>query len=813
MITPELRDVLSTAVTYAKEKNHAYVCVEHLLLSLVDNRDVFELLTQLGANISELKSLLADYLDKNIERFTADEIKEVPGIEPERTPTTMAIFERAIYHSRFTKGEEADPISLLIAITEAKQSHAVAFLRQIGIRRLDILRAVTEQAEDVERKESREKRRESTESSNTPALTKYAEDYTELAAKNRFDPLIGRDAELERLILILSRKTKNNAIILGDPGVGKTALCQGLAAKIVAGAVPEALKKTKLFSVNIASILAGSKYRGDFEQRLKKIVKELNTFPSAILFIDEIHTIVGAGSTGAGTLDAAGVLKPLLSSGTTTRCIGTSTFDDYKKTIEKDRALNRRFATIELKEPDQESAIKILTGLKPGFEKHHSVTYSDDAIEAAVKLSSRHITDRALPDKAIDVIDEAGAFAAMNKSEEMHISEAEIASAVGKIARVPVEAVGAAERSSLQDLENRLKSRVFGQDHAIDSVSKAIKRSRAGLSAAGRPVGCFLFTGPTGVGKTELAKALADTLGMPFHRFDMSEYMEKHSVAKFIGAPPGYVGHEDGGALTDLIRKKPHAVLLLDEIEKAHSDIFNILLQVMDDARLTDSQGRTADFKNVILIMTTNAGSDRGSSMGFSGGVSASSGNQELKRLFRPEFRNRLDEIVTFSPLPFAIQEAVVNKAVAALQQQLQERGISISVSSEAVAYLARTGYNPELGARPINRLVQRELRDPLTDRILFGDLKDGGTIEVKLVNDSLQIEKVQEKGPRKSKRRALVRGATMVEYTILLAFFLMSIIVFKKLLYDSAASGYQKNRRADPYNLASMTPYVPPPP
>ncbi len=812
MITPELRDVLSAAVAYAKDRNHAYVCIEHLLIALIDSKDVLEFFTELGINIPELRTQLAEYLDKSIERFTADEIKEVPGIEPERTPTTMAIFERAIYHSRYTKGEEADPMSLLVAITEARQSHAVAFLRQQGLRRLDVLRAVSERSESSSRSEERERRREDTESSNTPALSKYAEDYTELAAKGRFDPLIGRDAELERLVLILSRKTKNNALILGDPGVGKTALCHGLAARIVAGAVPEALKKAKLFSINIASILAGTKYRGDFEQRLKKIVKELNTFPSAILFIDEIHTIVGAGSTGAGTLDAAGVLKPLFSSGNM-RCIGTTTFDDYKKTIEKDRALNRRFATVELKEPDQDSAIKILTGLKPGFEKHHSVIYTTPAIEAAVKLSSRHITDRALPDKAIDVIDEAGAFAAMSGKRDLEISESEIASAIGRIARVPVESVNNEERSSLKDLENRLKARVFGQDHAVEAVGKAIKRSRAGLSAAGRPVGCFLFTGPTGVGKTELAKALADTLGMPFHRFDMSEYMEKHSVAKFIGAPPGYVGHEEGGALTDLIRKKPHAVLLLDEIEKAHSDIFNILLQVMDDARLTDSQGRTADFKNVILIMTTNAGSDRGLSMGFTSGTASNSANQELKRLFRPEFRNRLDEIVTFTPLPFAIQEAVVNKAIIALQQQLAERRITISVSTEAVAYLARTGYNPELGARPINRLVQRELRDPLTERILFGDLKDGGVIEVKFVNDHLEIEKMLDKPARKVKKRELVRGATMVEYTLLLALFFMSLIVFKTLLYDSAASGYQKNRAADPYNLASFTPYIPPPP
>lgn len=812
MITPELREVLSAAVAYGKARSHAYLCLEHLLIALLEREEISRFLTQIGGDVAVLKANLSEYLDTHVEKYTAEELKAMPDLEPERTPTTMAVFERAIYHSRYTKGEEADPLALLVAITEVKQSHAYAFLRQQGIRRLDILRTVAEGDEPHTR--NRQKAAdESTENQNTPVLAKYAEDLTDLAAKNRFDPLIGRDLELERLILILSRKTKNNALILGDPGVGKTALCQGLAVRIAEAKVPAALKNTKLFSVNIASLLAGTKYRGDFEQRLKKIVKELKTFPSAILFIDEIQSIVGAGSTGNGTLDAAGILKPLLSGGSL-RCIGTCTFEDYKKTIEKDRALNRRFATIELKEPDHASAIKILKGLQPGFETHHQVKYSDLAIEAAVKLAARHITDRLLPDKAIDVIDEAGAFAAIGGLTDKRIDEAEIASAIGRIARVPVESVNQEERGSLKELDNRLKARVFGQDHAIEAVSKAIKRSRAGLSAAGRPVGCFLFTGPTGVGKTELAKALAETLNMPFHRFDMSEYMEKHSVAKFIGAPPGYVGHEEGGALTDIIRKKPHAVLLLDEIEKAHSDVFNILLQVMDDARLTDSQGRTADFRNVILIMTTNAGSDKSLSMGFSGPLSQGSNSTELKRLFRPEFRNRLDEIVTFAPLPFAVQEAVVQKAIAALQAQLKERGVILTVSAEAVGYLARTGYNPELGARPINRLVQRELRDPLTDKILFGELKNGGTIEVVFVNDKLDMKTNSQSSPaRRSRRKQLVRGATMVEYAMLLSLLFLALIVFKKLLYDSASRGYQTTRSTQPFDLTKPEPFVAPPP
>lgn len=753
MFSTELGYTIEAAFREAVSRRHAYFCVEHLLYALLFDDQVAEIIKHCGGSVTGLKKNLEEYFGTHIEQVRQS--AENVDVEPLQTPAVQRVLQTALVHMHSAGMKLVTAKEVLVAIFAEKDSYAVYALGQQGITRLDVLDFVSHgiskigELEDTSERESDGgySDEEGDESDEDPQpkkrsfLARFTEDLTERARKGELDPTIGREKELERALKVLARRQKNNPLFLGDPGVGKSAMAHALAVRMVSGAVPKALKNAKLFSLNVGSLVAGTKFRGEFEERLKHIVQELTALGNAVLFVDEIHTIVGAGATGTGSMDAANLLKPALASGKL-RCIGSTTHEDYKKSFEKDRALSRRFSTIDLVEPSVDETVDILKGLKQRFEEHHGVRYSEPALKAAAELSAKHITDRFLPDKAIDVIDEAGAANTLldEKKRKKVISEKEIEAVVSAIARVPVKSVSHSDEELLRELDVRLKQQVFGQDKAVDAIALAIKRSRASLKADNKPIGCFLFAGPTGVGKTELAKALALQLGVHFHRFDMTEYMEKHAVSRLIGAPPGYVGYEEGGQLTDLVRKHPHAVLLLDEIEKAHEDIYNILLQVMDDAQLTDSHGKKADFRNVILIMTTNAGSEKASSIGF--GSLSSDGNRDkaIKKLFRPEFRNRLDETIYFSPLPLEIIALIVDKFVRELERQLKVREVQIQLSEDARLWLAKKGFDPLLGARPMARLIQREIKDRLADQILFGSLKKGGKVHVGLKEDQIDI-------------------------------------------------------------------------
>ena len=642
------------------------------------------------------------------------------------------------------------PAEVLIAIFTEDDSHAVFYLTKQNITRLDVINFVShgvskvapsdegdfseldEEGEDFDR--PRKKKRS--------ALEQFTENLNQLASDGKLDPVIGREQELERAIKILCRRQKNNPLFLGEPGVGKTAISHALAQRIVDGEVPEQLSDAEVYSLNMGNLIAGTKFRGEFEERIRKVLQELRAKPKPILFIDELHTIVGAGATGNGSLDAANLLKPALTGGGL-RCMGSTTHSDYKKSFEKDRALSRRFSPVDLPEPSVEESIQILQGLKKRFEEYHKATFTNAALRAAVELSAKYINDRFLPDKAIDVIDEAGAANAMlSKSKRKKtITEDQVEKVVSAIAKVPVKTVSLSDAETLKNLEAQLLKRVFGQPEAVKSVAKAIKRSRASLQSDAKPIGSFLFAGPTGVGKTELAKALASELGVHFHRFDMSEYGDKHLVARFIGAPPGYVGYEEGGILVDLVRKHPYSVVLFDEIEKAHPDVFNIFLQIMDDASLTDSQGRKADFRHTVVIFTTNAGSEKAAALGFGSSQPNTFRDTAVKTLFKPEFRNRLDEVIYFSPLPLQVILMIVTKFIDELEQQLKGRKISFKVSDEAKQWLGNKGFDPVLGARPMARLIQRELKDPLADEILFGKLRDGGVVSVGFADGALTFD------------------------------------------------------------------------
>ena len=739
MIAQELEVSLHMAFVEARQQRHEFITVEHLLLALLDNPSAAEVLRACAANIDDLRKSLTGFIKENT--------PVVPGTEEIDTQPTLGfqrVIQRAIMHVQSTSNgkKEVTGANVLVAIFGEKDSHAVYYLHQQGITRLDVVNYISHgitknpQPKEQQKDEPAEAEQEGGAGGQQSALDQFTQNLNAAAREGRIDPLIGREHEVERVIQVLCRRRKNNPLLVGEAGVGKTAIAEGLAWRITQGEVPEVLADATVYSLDMGALLAGTKYRGDFEQRLKTVLKQLKAAQHAILFIDEIHTLIGAGSASGGTLDASNLLKPALSSGTL-KCIGATTYNEYRGIFEKDHALSRRFQKIDVNEPSVEQTVQILRGLKSRFEEHHGVKYSASALSAAAELSAKFINDRHLPDKAIDVIDEAGAAQRIlpKSKQKKVIGKGEIEDIVSKIARIPPASVSSDDRGKLQTLDRDLKATVFGQEPAIDALAAAIKMSRSGLGKPDKPIGAFLFSGPTGVGKTEVAKQLAFILGIELIRFDMSEYMERHAVSRLIGAPPGYVGFDQGGLLTEAIAKKPHAVLLLDEIEKAHPDIFNILLQVMDHGTLTDNNGRKADFRNVIIIMTTNAGAaelqKRG--IGFSDNRQAGDEMIEIKRMFTPEFRNRLDSIISFRALDEDIILRVVDKFLMQLEEQLHEKKVEVIFTDRLRAMLARKGFDPLMGARPMQRLIQDTIRKALADELLFGKLVGGGRVTVDL--------------------------------------------------------------------------------
>jgi ATP-dependent Clp protease ATP-binding subunit ClpA len=733
MISKELESTLSVALKEAKRRRHEYVSLEHLLYALLQDKDASRAIINCGGDIDRLRKALDEFFNGQM-----DALPEGVDQEPHQTLGFHRILQRAVIHAQSAEKKEINGGNLLIAMFREPDSYAVYLLEEQGITRFDVVNYVSHgisktAAEEPAQTEEEQGEEEKPGKRQNP-LKAFAVDLVEKARQGNIDPLIGRDDEIERTIHVLCRRRKNNPIYVGDPGVGKTAIAEGLALKIHAGEVPETLKTAVIYSLDMGALLAGTKFRGDFEARLKGVLTGLKKQPNSILFIDEIHTIVGAGATSGGSMDASNILKPALASGEL-RCIGSTTYHDYKSYFERDRALARRFQKIEIPEPSQEEAFKILEGLKPHYEKHHGVHYSTAAIRSAVQLSAKHINDRRLPDKAIDVIDEVGAAVKILPVEKRKktISPRDIEKIVAKIAKIPPRSVSTSDKDQLQNLERDLKLVVFGQDTAIEMLASTIKLSRSGLGHPEKPIGCFLFAGPTGVGKTEVAKQLAHTMGIEFIRFDMSEYMEKHTVSRLIGAPPGYVGFDQGGLLTDAVNRNPYAVLLLDEIEKAHPDLFNILLQVMDHAALTDNNGKKADFRNIILIMTTNAGAREmsGSPLGFGAPSNAGKGKEAVEKMFSPEFRNRLDAMISFNSLSRENIERVVDKFIIELDHQLNDRKVFLSLTAAARRWFADRGYDPAFGARPMARLIQNEIKRVLADEILFGKLQNGGKVDV----------------------------------------------------------------------------------
>jgi len=738
VISQELEVSLHMAFVEARSARHEFITVEHLLLSLLDNASAVEVLKACAANLDELR--------RNLRQFVTENTPVIPtGSEVDTQPTLgfQRVIQRAIMHVS-AGGTGKKPVTganVLVAIFGEKDSHAVYYLQQQGVTRLDVVNflshGITKQPQEesaAPQKEQQVNPEEQGGESRQSPLDQYATDLNAAALAGRIDPLIGREHEVERVIQVLCRRRKNNPLLVGEAGVGKTAIAEGLAWRITRGEVPEVLQTAQVYALDMGALLAGTKYRGDFEQRLKGVLKQVRANPDAILFIDEIHTLIGAGSASGGTLDASNLLKPALSSGQL-KCIGATTYTEYRGVFEKDHALSRRFQKIDVPEPSVEQTVQILRGLKTRFEEHHNVRYSAAALTAAAELSARYINDRHLPDKAIDVIDEAGAaqrLLAASKRKKV-IGKAEIESIVSKIARIPPQSVSNDDRSKLATLERDLKTVVFGQDTAIEALAAAIKMARSGLGKPDKPIGAFLFSGPTGVGKTEVAKQLAFTLGVELLRFDMSEYMERHAVSRLIGAPPGYVGFDQGGLLTEAVTKQPHSVLLLDEIEKAHPDIFNILLQVMDHGTLTDNNGRKADFRNVIIIMTTNAGAEmlNRPTIGFANSREVGDEMAEIKRLFTPEFRNRLDAVIPFGSLTRDIIMRVVDKFLMQLEDQLHQRRVEVVFTDRLREHLAKTGFDPVMGARPMQRLIQDTIRRALADELLFGRLVDGGAVTV----------------------------------------------------------------------------------
>ncbi len=754
MIAQELEVSLHMAFVEARQQRHEFITVEHLLLALIDNPSASEVLKACAANLDELR--------KSLDQFVRDNTPTVGGTDEVDTQPTLGfqrVIQRAIMHvqSSGSGKKEVTGANVLVAIFGEKDSHAVYYLHQQGVTRLDVVNFIAHGIRKVDPPESQGKAassdasqsdtdKEEGESKASP-LEQYTQNLNQSARDGKIDPLIGREHEVERVIQVLCRRRKNNPLLVGEAGVGKTAIAEGLAWRITQNEVPEVLADAEVYSLDMGALLAGTKYRGDFEQRLKAVIKQLKEQPNAVLFIDEIHTLIGAGAASGGTLDASNLLKPALSSGQL-KCIGATTFTEYRGIFEKDAALSRRFQKVEVVEPSVEQTIEILKGLKSRFEEHHSVKYALGALQAAAELSAKYINDRHLPDKAIDVIDEAGAAQRIlpKSKQKKTITRAEVEDIVSKIARVPATSVSSDDRSKLKTLDRDLKSVVFGQDNAIDALSAAIKMARSGLGKPDKPIGAFLFSGPTGVGKTEVAKQLAYVLGIDLIRFDMSEYMERHAVSRLIGAPPGYVGFDQGGLLTEAITKKPHAVLLLDEIEKAHPDVFNILLQVMDHGTLTDNNGRKADFRNVMIIMTTNAGAEtlQKSTIGFTNSREQGDEMGDIKRMFTPEFRNRLDAIVGFKPLDEEVILRVVDKFLLQLEGQLAEKKVDVTFTDSLRRYLAKRGFDPLMGARPMQRLIQDTIRRALADELLFGDLVDGGRLTVDVVTNAKGEEEVK---------------------------------------------------------------------
>ena len=752
MIAQELEVSLHMAFVEARQKRHEFITVEHLLLALLDNPSAAEALRACGGNIEQLRRDLNKFIGEHTPRVEGeDEIDTQPTLGFQR------VIQRAILHVQSSGKKEVNGANVLVAIFGEKDSHAVYYLQKQGITRLDVVNFISHGVSKVQQSTPRtetegETDAESQQQNAAGPLESYTINLNALALQGRIDPLIGRGGELERVIQTLCRRRKNNPLLVGEAGVGKTAIAEGLARRIVENDVPEVLAQANVYALDMGALLAGTKYRGDFEQRLKAVLKQLSENPNAILFIDEIHTLIGAGSASGGTMDASNLLKPALSTGQI-KCIGATTYNEYRGIFEKDHALSRRFQKIDVNEPSSADTIEILKGLKSRFESHHGIKYSAAALTSAVDLSVRFITDRHLPDKAIDVIDEAGAAQRIlpKSKQKKLIGKQDIEEIVAKIARIPSTQVTADDRSALKNLDRDLKAVVFGQDAAIDALAKAIKMARSGLGTPGKPIGSFLFSGPTGVGKTEVAKQLAYCLGIELLRFDMSEYMERHAVSRLIGAPPGYVGFDQGGQLTEAVTKKPYCVLLLDEIEKAHPDIYSILLQVMDHGTLTDNNGRKADFRNVVIIMTTNAGQEalQKATMGFTAARQSGDEMVDIKRIFSPEFRNRLDAIISFKSLDHEIILRVVDKFLMQLEEQLHERKVEVVFTDALKDHLATTGFDPLMGARPMARLIQDTIRSALADELLFGRLVNGGQVTVDIdENGKVQLQLEKEKAP-----------------------------------------------------------------
>ena len=756
MLSRNLEDTLHRAIGTAREHRHEYATLEHLLIALMDDRDALAVLTACAVDVEKLRANLVKYVESEFGSIIATESDEN---DPKPTAGFQRVLQRAAIHVQSSGREEVTGANVLVALFSERESHAVFYLHQQDMTRLDAVQYISHGVAKAPGKNERrrpegEQERRNQERGNqgdeqdehksgAEALEAYCVDLNEKAEDGSIDPLIGRGPELERLIQILCRRTKNNPLLVGDPGVGKTAIAEGLARRIVEGETPDVLSDAVIYALDMGSLLAGTRYRGDFEERIKAVLKELEDRPGSILFIDEIHTMIGAGATSGGSMDASNLLKPALASGSL-RCIGSTTYKEYRSYFEKDRALVRRFQKIDVNEPSVDDAIKIMMGLKPVYEEHHQVRFTRDAIRTAVELSARYINDRKLPDKAIDVIDEVGAAQMLlpESRRKKTIGIKDVEATVAKIARIPPKSVSRDDKQALGTLEADLKAAVFGQGPAIEALASAVKLARAGLRQPEKPIGNYLFAGPTGVGKTEAAKQLAKTLGVELVRFDMSEYMERHSVSRLIGAPPGYVGFDQGGLLTDAVDKNPHVVLLLDEIEKAHPDVYNVLLQIMDHGKLTDHSGKQVDFRNVILIMTTNAGAAdlAKPAIGFGRSIREGDDQEAINKLFTPEFRNRLDAIISFKTLPPEVIDRVVDKFVAELEGQLAERGVSIEISSKARAWIGDKGYSPEYGARPLARIIQEHIKKPLAEELLFGKLSDGGAVEVILAKGGKEL-------------------------------------------------------------------------